>query len=97
MLRNTGVAMAVAAHRARLGSASANATPHQPVPGNRCLSAPARPFLYEGTFAHEYQHLLESYEDADESSWVNEGISDWAQTLVGYIDTMYQLRDLGVL
>ena len=29
---------------------------------------------------------LEYYEDADETSWVNEGLSDWAQTLVGYVD-----------
>ncbi|MEP9361785.1 peptidase M6 [Nocardioides sp. CN2-186] len=42
---------------------------------------------YEGTFAHEYQHLLESYVDADETSWVNEGLSDYAQSLVGYVDT----------
>jgi hypothetical protein len=46
-----------------------------------------RPHLYEGTFAHEYQHLLEYYQDPDEVSWVNEGISDWAQSLVGYVDT----------
>ena len=45
-----------------------------------------RPFLYEGVFAHEYQHLLEYYEDPDEVNWVNEGLSDWAQTLVGYVD-----------
>jgi hypothetical protein len=45
-----------------------------------------RPHLYEGTFAHEYQHLLESYVDPDEVSWVNEGLSDYAQTLVGYVD-----------
>ena len=48
----------------------------------------SRPRLYEGTFAHEYQHLLESYEDADEASWVNEGLSDYAQSLVGYVDTI---------
>jgi hypothetical protein len=46
----------------------------------------AKPHLYEGTFAHEYQHLLEYYEDPDEESWINEGLSDWAQTLVGYVD-----------
>lgn len=46
-----------------------------------------RPHDYEGTFAHEYQHLLESYQDADEVSWVNEGLSDYAQSLVGYVDT----------
>lgn len=45
-----------------------------------------RPLTYEGTFAHEYQHLLEYYADTDETSWVNEGLSDWAQTLVGYVD-----------
>ena len=45
-----------------------------------------RPHLYEGTFAHEYQHLLEHYSDPDEVSWVNEGLSDWAQTLVGYVN-----------
>ena len=41
------------------------------------------PHHYEGTFAHEYQHLLESYEDPGEASWVNEGLSDYAQRLVG--------------
>ena len=60
--------------------------PNDPVPGNNCTSAPARPFLYEGTFAHEYQHLLERYEDGDEVNWVNEGLSDWAQTLTGYVN-----------
>ena len=44
------------------------------------------PRLYEGVFAHEYQHLLHGYTDPDESAWVNEGMSDYAQTLVGYID-----------
>ncbi|MBO9523224.1 MAG: immune inhibitor A [Nocardioidaceae bacterium] len=46
----------------------------------------SRPHQYEGTFAHEYQHLLEYYEDPDEESWINEGLSDWAQTLVGYVN-----------
>lgn len=49
-------------------------------------SGAPRPHLYEGVFAHEYQHLLEHYEDPDEESWINEGLSDWAQTLVGYVD-----------
>ncbi len=52
---------------------------------SRALGLP-RPRLYEGVFAHEYQHLLESYQDPDEASWINEGLSDWAQTLVGYVD-----------
>ena len=41
---------------------------------------------YEGTFAHEYQHLLEHYRDSDEVSWVNEGLSDYAQTVTGYVN-----------
>jgi Immune inhibitor A-like, MAM domain len=57
------------------------------------IGAPAvgrsNPFLYEGTFAHEYQHLLEYYADTDEVSWVNEGLSDWAQTLTGYVNPAY--------
>jgi hypothetical protein len=58
--------------------------PHEPVAGNLCTSAPARPFLYEGVFAHEYQHLLESYADPDEVNWVNEGLSDFAIDVTGY-------------
>jgi hypothetical protein len=58
-----------------------------------CTSAPARPFLYEGVFAHEYQHLLESYEDPDEVNWINEGLSDWAQTLTGYVDPSVGIDD----
>ncbi len=42
--------------------------PDEPVPGDFCTSAPARPFLYEGVFAHEYQHLLEHYEDGTRST-----------------------------
>ena len=55
-------------------------------PGVTDLCAPVRPrpFLYEGTFAHEYQHLLEHYSDSDEVNWVNEGLSDWAMSLTGY-------------
>ena len=48
---------------------------------------------YEGTFAHEYQHLLEYYEDPDEVNWVNEGLSDWAQTLTGYVDPQVDPAD----
>ncbi|MCW2526372.1 MAG: shpI [Pseudonocardiales bacterium] len=53
---------------------------------NVCTSRPSRPFLYEGTFAHEYQHLLEYYQDPSEVNWVNEGLSDFAESLVGYGD-----------
>jgi hypothetical protein len=59
--------------------------PNDAVPGDSCKSSPARPFGYEGVFAHEYQHLLESTADPDESTWVNEGLSDWAEVLTGYV------------
>jgi hypothetical protein len=51
-----------------------------------CTSRPSRPFTYEGTFAHEYQHLLQYYQDPAEVSWVNEGLSDFAISLTGYGD-----------
>jgi hypothetical protein len=51
-----------------------------------CDSAPARPNLYEGVFAHEYQHLIHSDYDPDEVNWVNEGMSDLAEILTGYSD-----------
>jgi hypothetical protein len=52
--------------------------------GNACTNAPARPFLIESTFAHEYQHLLERWASPGEDSWVNEGLSDYAMELTGY-------------
>jgi hypothetical protein len=60
-----------------------------------CSSAPARPHLVEGVFAHEYQHLLENHEDPDEVDWVDEGLSDWAQSLVGYVDPALPITDKG--
>ena len=39
---------------------------------------------YEGTLAHEYQHLIHADLDGDETSWVNEGMSDYAEYAVGY-------------
>jgi hypothetical protein len=67
--------------------------PNDPAPGDPCASAPARAFLYEGVFAHEYQHLLEYYEDPDESIWVDEGLSDWAQTITDYVDPSLPITD----
>jgi hypothetical protein len=57
-----------------------------------CQSRPARPRLYEATFAHEYQHLLESYRDTQEKTWVNEGLSDMAEALVGYAHPARSVR-----
>ena len=44
-----------------------------------------RPFLYEGVFAHEYQHLLHADIDPDEEAWVDEGMADLAAFLCGYM------------
>lgn len=60
-----------------------------------CTSRPAHPRMYEATFAHEWQHLLEYYADPDEQTWVNEGLSDFAQTLVGYVDARATVDDPG--
>jgi len=42
------------------------------------------PYEYEGTFAHEFQHLIHRDIDFDEMSWVNEGCSGLAQYICGY-------------
>jgi hypothetical protein len=60
-----------------------------------CTSRPGRPRLYEGTFAHEWQHLLHYYTDPFEGTWMNEGLSDFAQTLTGYVDTRLTVFDKG--
>ncbi|MFP5353428.1 MAG: hypothetical protein ACLGIB_12805 [Actinomycetota bacterium] len=69
--------------------------PHEPVANDPCNSKPARPFLIEETLAHEYQHLLEHYEDGDEETWLNEGLADWAQTLTGYARPARPVTELG--
>ncbi|GIF20702.1 hypothetical protein Ate02nite_34320 [Paractinoplanes tereljensis] len=63
--------------------------------GNLCTSRPAHPRMYESTFAHEWQHLLEYYADPDEETWLNEGLADFAQTLVGYVDGRAGVNDPG--
>jgi immune inhibitor A len=44
----------------------------------------ARPYLYEGIFAHEFEHLVHFDIDPDEPSWVDEGLADLAGFLCGY-------------
>ncbi|WBW98602.1 choice-of-anchor J domain-containing protein [Oceanirhabdus sp. W0125-5] len=43
-------------------------------------------FQYDifGTVAHEYQHLIHDDNDSAEETWINEGMSDFAQYLCGY-------------
>jgi hypothetical protein len=67
---------------------------HEPS-ADPCTSAPARPFLYEGVFAHEYQHLIHQDYDPDEVNWVNEGMSDLAIFLTGYSDPSKHIDEKG--
>jgi immune inhibitor A len=39
--------------------------------------------IYEGTLVHEIQHLIQWNLDANEATWINEGLSQIAETLVG--------------
>jgi hypothetical protein len=43
-----------------------------------------RPYLYEGTVAHELQHLIHNDHDSDEESWIDEGLADLAQLVNGF-------------
>ncbi|WP_433824981.1 peptidase M6 immune inhibitor A [Actinoplanes sp. CA-015351] len=63
------------------------ASPANEPTSDLCSSRPARPWMYESTFAHEWHHLLSYYTDPDEETWVDEGLSDYAQTLAGYVDS----------
>jgi hypothetical protein len=69
--------------------------PDNPVQGDLCRSRSARPFLIEAIFAHEYQHLLQEYHDGREVSWVNEGLSMYAEQVTGYIDARNPVSDVG--
>lgn len=52
---------------------------------NRVGPDGTRPYLYEGVFAHEYQHLLHDDYDPGEVELVNEGLSMFAEFLTGYV------------
>lgn len=51
---------------------------------NRVGSDAERPYLYEGVFAHEFEHLIHFDIDPDEDSWVDEGLADLAGYMCGY-------------
>ncbi len=52
---------------------------------NRTGPDGTRPHLYEGTFAHEFEHMVHFDVDPDEPSWVDEGLADLASYLSGYV------------
>ncbi len=51
---------------------------------NRTTEFVPRPFVYESTVAHEYQHLLNNYHNPDQATFLNEGCSMYAEMLCGY-------------
>ena len=51
---------------------------------NRLGPDAARPYLYEGVVAHELEHLIHNDHDANEDSWVDEGLADLAEYLNGF-------------
>ena len=51
---------------------------------NRTGPDAERPYLYEGAFAHEFEHLIHFDQDPDEPSWVDEGLADMAGFFCGY-------------
>jgi len=51
---------------------------------NRIGPDVARPYLYEGVFAHEYEHAIHYDHDPDEPSWVDEGLADLSGFYAGY-------------
>jgi hypothetical protein len=60
---------------------------------NRTTGSSARPWVYESTLAHEYQHLLNNFFNPDQISFVNEGCSMYAEVVCGYgIDMSYVNR-----
>ena len=65
-----------------------------PNPPDEPPTYPARPYAYEGTVAHEFQHLIHSDIDADEEDFVNEGCSEFAEFICGYAPSLYtHIRD----
>lgn len=40
--------------------------------------------FYDGTLAHEFQHMIHWYNDRNEETWVNEGLAELAALLNGF-------------
>ncbi|PVV84371.1 immune inhibitor A domain-containing protein [Dehalogenimonas alkenigignens] len=55
---------------------------------NRLGPDGTRPYLYEGVVAHEWQHLLHDDYDSDEETFINEGMSEYAEILCGYTQSL---------
>ncbi len=57
--------------------------------------------FYMATLAHEFQHMVEWHQDPGEELWVTEGLSQVAERVAGYDDTVISqndfLSDTGVM
>ena len=52
---------------------------------------------YETVLAHEFQHMIHWHQDRNEETWVNEGLSEFAQEAAGYPpDTAFARQFAGV-
>ena len=47
-------------------------------------NSPPNSAFYDGTLAHEFQHMIHWANDRNETSWVNEGMSELASYLNGF-------------
>ena len=52
---------------------------------------------YETVLAHEFQHMVHWYNDRNEETWVNEGMSELAQEVAGYPPNLNFARRYTVL
>lgn len=48
---------------------------------------------YETVLAHEFQHMIHWYRDRNEETWVNEGLSEFAQEIAGFPPNTSPARD----
>jgi len=56
----------------------------------RWLNSSSAYDYYETVLAHEFQHMIHWFKDRNEESWLNEGLSEYAQEVAGYgSDTVF--------
>lgn len=56
----------------------------------RWLNSTSAYDYYETVLAHEFQHMIHWFKDRNEETWLNEGLSEYAQEVAGYgSDTVF--------
>jgi hypothetical protein len=48
---------------------------------------------YDAVLAHEFQHMIQWYEDSNEDAWLSEGASELAEDLNGYLGPQVSLKE----